>query len=52
MHDDGRSARIADLKFAGISLSQIKRSEFNLYLQSNGGQVEPLVQELEARASR
>jgi len=52
VHDDGRRARIADLKVAGISLSQIKRSEFNLYLQSNGGQVEPLVQELEARASR
>jgi phospholipid transport system substrate-binding protein len=52
VHDDGRGARIADLKVAGISLSQIKRAEFNLYLQSNGGQVEPLVQELEARAAR
>jgi ABC-type transporter MlaC component len=52
VHDNGRGARIADLKVAGISMSQIKRSEFNLYIQSNGGQVEPLVKELEARASR
>ena len=52
VHDDGHGARIADLKVAGVSMSQIKRSEFNLYIQSNGGQVEPLVQELEARARR
>ena len=52
VHDNGRGARIADLRVAGISMSQIKRSEFNLYIQSNGGQVEPLVKELEARATR
>jgi phospholipid transport system substrate-binding protein len=52
VHDNGRGARIADLRVAGISMSQIKRSEFNLYIQSNGGQVEPLVKELEARAAR
>jgi len=52
VHDTGRGARIADLKVAGVSMSQIKRSEFALYIQSNGGQVEPLVQELEARARR
>ncbi|MBI2827524.1 MAG: ABC transporter substrate-binding protein [Planctomycetia bacterium] len=52
VHDNGRGARIADLKVAGVSMSQIKRSEFNLYIQSNGGQVEPLVRELEARAVR
>jgi phospholipid transport system substrate-binding protein len=52
VHDNGRGARIADLRVAGVSMSQIKRSEFNLYIQSNGGQVEPLVKELEARAAR
>jgi phospholipid transport system substrate-binding protein len=52
VHDTGRGARIADLKVSGVSMSQIKRSEFNLYIQSNGGQVEPLVKELEARAVR
>ncbi|SEP18874.1 MlaC protein [Rhodospirillales bacterium URHD0017] len=52
VHDNGRGARIADLRVSGVSMSQIKRSEFNLYIQSNGGQVEPLVKELEARAVR
>jgi phospholipid transport system substrate-binding protein len=52
VHDNGRGARIADLRVAGISMSQIKRSEYNFYIQSNGGQVEPLVKELEARAAR
>jgi phospholipid transport system substrate-binding protein len=52
VHDNGHGARIADLRVAGVSMSQIKRSEFNLYIQSNGGQVEPLVKELEARAAR
>jgi phospholipid transport system substrate-binding protein len=52
VHETGRGARIADLKVAGVSMSLIKRSEFNLYIQSNGGQVEPLVRELEARAVR
>ena len=52
VHDTGSGARIADLKVAGVSMSQIKRSEFSLYIQSNGGQVEPLVKELEARAVR
>ncbi|HET6221430.1 MAG TPA: ABC transporter substrate-binding protein [Dongiaceae bacterium] len=52
VHDNGRGARIADLKVSGVSMSQIKRSEYNLYIQSNGGQVEPLVKELEARAAR
>jgi len=52
VHDDGRGPRIADLKVAGISMSQMKRSEFNSYIESNGGIVEPLVKELEARAAR
>jgi len=52
VRDSGRGARIADLKVAGVSMSQIKRSEFALYIQSSGGQVEPLVKELEARAAR
>jgi phospholipid transport system substrate-binding protein len=52
VHDTGRGARIADLRVAGISMSQLKRSEFALYIQSSGGEVEPLVKELEARANR
>ena len=52
VHDNGQGPRIADVKVAGVSMSQIKRSEFNSYIQNNGGTVEPLVQQLEARAGR
>ena len=52
VHDNGQGPRIADVKVAGVSMSQIKRSEFNSYIQNNGGTVEPLVQQLEARAAR
>jgi len=52
VHDNGQGPRIADVKVAGVSMSQIKQSEFNSYIQNNGGTVEPLVQQLEARAGR
>ena len=52
VHDNGQGPRIADVKVSGVSMSQIKRSEFNSYIQNNGGTVEPLVQQLEARAAR
>jgi phospholipid transport system substrate-binding protein len=52
VHDNGQGPRIADVKVAGVSMSQIKRSEFNSYIQNNGGTVELLVQQLEARAAR
>ena len=29
-----------------------RRSDFNSYIQNNGGTVEPLINELEARAAR
>lgn len=52
VHDNGQGARISDVKVAGVSMSLIKRSEFNFYLQNNGGTVEPLVKEPEVRAAR
>jgi phospholipid transport system substrate-binding protein len=52
VRDNGQGPRIADVKVAGVSMSLTKRSEFNSYIQNNGGTVEPLVQQLEARAAR
>ena len=52
VHDNGQGPRIADVKIAGVSLSMVKRSEFNSYIEHNGGTVEPLVRELEVRAAR
>ena len=52
VRDNGQGPRIADVRIAGVSTSLTKRSEFNSYIMNNGGTVEPLVEELEARAAR
>ncbi len=51
VHDKGKGPRVADIKVSGVSMSMIKRSEFNSYIEHNGGTVEPLVRELEVRAA-
>jgi phospholipid transport system substrate-binding protein len=52
VHESGQGLRITDVKVEGISLSAIMRSDFNTYILSSYGKVEPLVRELEARAAR
>jgi ABC-type transporter MlaC component len=52
VRDNGQGPRIADVRIAGVSTFLTKRSEFNSYIMNNGGTVEPLVKELEARAAR
>ena len=47
-----RNDRITDVKVEGVSMVMTRRSDFNSYIQNNGGKVEPLVKELEARAAR
>lgn len=47
-----RNDRISDVKVEGVSMVMTRRSDFNSYIQNNGGKVEPLVLELEARAAR
>src|SRR5262245_26114948 len=48
----GRGLRITDVKVEGVSMVMTRRSDFNSYIQNNGGKVEPLINELEARAQR
>jgi phospholipid transport system substrate-binding protein len=52
VRDSGQSPRITDVKIEGVSMIMTRRSDFNSYIQSHGGKVEPLIQELEARAAR
>lgn len=47
-----RNDRITDVKVEGVSMVMTRRSDFNSYIQNNGGKVEPLVKELETRAAR
>jgi len=44
--------RITDVKVEGVSMVMTRRSDFNSYIQSNGGKVQPLIDELEAKAAR
>ena len=52
VRDAGRGLRITDVKIEGVSMVMTRRSDFNSYIQNNGGTVEPLINELEARAAR
>jgi phospholipid transport system substrate-binding protein len=52
VHSDGQRPRIADVKVGGVSMVLTRRSEYNSYIRNHGGQVEPLIDELEARARR
>ena len=47
-----RNDRITDVKVEGVSMVMTRRSDFNSYIQNNGGKAEPLVRELEARAAQ
>ena len=47
-----RGLRITDVKIEGVSMVMTRRSDFNSYIQRNGGSVQPLIDELEARAAR
>jgi phospholipid transport system substrate-binding protein len=52
VRDAGQGLRITDVKIEGVSMVMTRRSDFNSYIQNNGGTVEPLINELEARAAR
>jgi phospholipid transport system substrate-binding protein len=52
VHNDGPRARVADVKVGGVSMVLTRRSEYNSYIRNHGGQIEPLIDELEARARR
>jgi ABC-type transporter MlaC component len=52
VRDNGQGPRITDVRSAGVSTFLTRRSEFNSYIMKNGGMVEPLIKELEARAAR
>lgn len=52
VRNDGQGPRIVDVKVGGVSMLLTRRSEYNSYIRSHGGTVEPLITELEARAKR
>ena len=51
LRESGQGLRITDVKIEGVSMVMTRRSDFNSYIQSHGGKVEPLIEELEKRAA-
>jgi phospholipid transport system substrate-binding protein len=52
VRDTSGPPRITDVKIEGVSMVITRRTDFTSYIQNNGGKVEALIQELEARAQR
>jgi phospholipid transport system substrate-binding protein len=44
--------RIVDVRIEGVSMVVTRRADFNSFIQAHGGNVEPLINELEARTKR
>ena len=52
VRNGGQGLRIVDVRIEGVSMVVTRRAEFNSFIQAHGGQVEPLIDELEARTRR
>ena len=50
VRDAGQGPRITDVKVEGVSMVMTRRSDFKSYIQSHGGKVDALIEELESRA--
>jgi phospholipid transport system substrate-binding protein len=50
VHNEGQGLRIVDVKSEGVSMIMTRRADFISYIRNHGGQVESLIDELEARA--
>jgi phospholipid transport system substrate-binding protein len=52
VHNGGQGARIVDVRIEGVSMVVTRRAEYNSFIQAHGGNVDPLISELEARAKQ
>lgn len=52
VRNEGRGPRIVDVKSEGVSMILTRRGDYVSYIRNHGGQVEPLIAELETRANR
>jgi phospholipid transport system substrate-binding protein len=52
VRNGGQGSRIVDVRVGGVSMVVTRRAEYNSFIQAHGGNVEPLIDELEARARR
>jgi phospholipid transport system substrate-binding protein len=50
VRNTSQGLRITDVKVEGVSMVVTRRSDFNSYIQQNGGKVDALIEALEAKA--
>ena len=50
VRNEGRGPRIVDVRTEGVSMTMTRRADFVSFIRNHGGQVGPLIEELEARA--
>lgn len=52
VRDGGQGPRVIDVRVEGVSMIVTRRAEYNSFIQAHGGQVDALINELEARAKK
>ncbi|MBI2738504.1 MAG: ABC transporter substrate-binding protein [Rhodospirillales bacterium] len=52
VRNEGQGPRIVDIRTEGVSMIMTRRADFVSYIRNHGGEVEALIDELEARAKR
>lgn len=52
VRNEGQGLRIVDVKTEGVSMIMTRRADYVSYIRKHGGQVESLIEELEARAKQ
>ncbi len=52
VRNEGQGPRIVDVRTEGVSMIMTRRADFVSYIRNHGGEVEPLIAELEARVAR
>jgi len=52
VRNEGQGPRIVDVRTEGVSMTMTRRADFVSYIRNHGGEVEALIDELEARAKR
>ena len=52
VRNEGQGPRIVDVKTEGVSMNMTRRADFVSFIRNHGGQVEALIDELEARAKQ